>query len=153
MSTFGEALIATFGERARRNLPLAPLTTFRVGGPAEWLVEAESATRGAIRALCITFATEGSTIRSSALVVCRDSVRSVKTRCSIHRGSLPARSDDFTDILVGLERRGCGYLWVMTYTPSQFSSGPETRYSLQRFRYMRAGPSAGQRSSNFSKIN
>lgn len=29
-------------ERIRRNAPLAPLTTFRIGGPAEWLVTVET---------------------------------------------------------------------------------------------------------------
>jgi UDP-N-acetylmuramate dehydrogenase len=33
------ALRAVFGDRLRAGVPLAPLTTFRVGGPAEWLVE------------------------------------------------------------------------------------------------------------------
>jgi len=32
-----------FGDRARRDVPLAPMTTFRVGGPADWLVETRSA--------------------------------------------------------------------------------------------------------------
>jgi UDP-N-acetylmuramate dehydrogenase len=32
-----------FGERARANAALAPLTTFHVGGPADWLVETRSA--------------------------------------------------------------------------------------------------------------
>ncbi len=33
-------LVATFGaDRVRRNAPLAPLTTFKVGGPADWLVD------------------------------------------------------------------------------------------------------------------
>ena len=32
-----------FGERARANTVLAPLTTFHVGGPADWLVETRSA--------------------------------------------------------------------------------------------------------------
>jgi len=36
---FSRALKQTFGDRARRDVPLAPLTTFRVGGPADWLVE------------------------------------------------------------------------------------------------------------------
>jgi UDP-N-acetylmuramate dehydrogenase len=36
---FFGALKEKFGERARRDAPLAPLTTFRVGGPADWLVE------------------------------------------------------------------------------------------------------------------
>jgi UDP-N-acetylmuramate dehydrogenase len=43
MSDIGPALRATFGDRARANVPLAPLTTFRVGGPADWLVEAHGA--------------------------------------------------------------------------------------------------------------
>ena len=34
---------AAFGaDRVRANVPLAPLTTFRVGGPAEWLIETRS---------------------------------------------------------------------------------------------------------------
>jgi len=33
------ALGALVGDRARANVPLAPLTTFRVGGAADWLVE------------------------------------------------------------------------------------------------------------------
>jgi UDP-N-acetylmuramate dehydrogenase len=34
-----DGLRATFGDRLRTNVPLAPLTTFRVGGPADYLVE------------------------------------------------------------------------------------------------------------------
>jgi UDP-N-acetylmuramate dehydrogenase len=37
-----EALRAAFGERAKAGVPLGPLTTFRVGGPADWLVETRS---------------------------------------------------------------------------------------------------------------
>lgn len=44
MSGVGTALAAVFGERrVQRHLRLAPLTTFRVGGPADWFIE----TRGA----------------------------------------------------------------------------------------------------------
>jgi UDP-N-acetylmuramate dehydrogenase len=40
MNPFDEALRSRFGaDRVRRNAPLAPLSTFRVGGPADWLVE------------------------------------------------------------------------------------------------------------------
>jgi UDP-N-acetylmuramate dehydrogenase len=40
MSDFGASLADAFGpDRVRRQVPLAPLTTFRVGGPAEWLLE------------------------------------------------------------------------------------------------------------------
>jgi UDP-N-acetylmuramate dehydrogenase len=39
----GSRLIAAFGsERIRRNAPLAPLTTFKVGGSADWLVTVSS---------------------------------------------------------------------------------------------------------------
>lgn len=40
---FGRRLCDRFGDRARANVPLAPLTTFRVGGPADWLVEPRTA--------------------------------------------------------------------------------------------------------------
>ena len=37
--TFGSAMVAAFGDqRIAANVPLAPLTTFKVGGPAEWLI-------------------------------------------------------------------------------------------------------------------
>lgn len=45
-----QALSAAFGDRARRDAPLAPLTTFKVGGPADWLIDIASETelRGAL---------------------------------------------------------------------------------------------------------
>jgi UDP-N-acetylmuramate dehydrogenase len=43
MTTFGEVLAGEFGAgRISAEHPLAPLTTFRVGGPAEWLLETQS---------------------------------------------------------------------------------------------------------------
>ena len=39
MSELLSALERAFGERLRRNVPLAPYTTFKVGGPAELLIE------------------------------------------------------------------------------------------------------------------
>ena len=40
MSDFAGAMRSAFGpERLRSRAPLAPLTTFRVGGPADWLIE------------------------------------------------------------------------------------------------------------------
>jgi UDP-N-acetylmuramate dehydrogenase len=36
---FEAAMRAAFGDRLRAGAPLAPLTTFRVGGPADWLIE------------------------------------------------------------------------------------------------------------------
>ncbi len=43
MSDFAAAAIAAFGaERVRAGVSLAPMTTFRVGGPADWLIETRS---------------------------------------------------------------------------------------------------------------
>ena len=43
MTAFAPAAQALFGaDRLQPNVPLAPLTTFRVGGPAEWLLETRS---------------------------------------------------------------------------------------------------------------
>jgi UDP-N-acetylmuramate dehydrogenase len=42
MTAFFDALVRAFGDRAAQATPLAPLTTFRVGGPAEWFVETRS---------------------------------------------------------------------------------------------------------------
>jgi UDP-N-acetylmuramate dehydrogenase len=43
VTPFRASLEAAFGaDRVRSNVPLAPLTTFRVGGPAEWLIETRS---------------------------------------------------------------------------------------------------------------
>jgi UDP-N-acetylmuramate dehydrogenase len=39
MSRFEAPMRAAFGDRLRADAPLAALTTFRVGGPAEWLLE------------------------------------------------------------------------------------------------------------------
>jgi UDP-N-acetylmuramate dehydrogenase len=41
--TFEEELVRRFGTRLRSEVPLAPFTTFKVGGPAEWLVETSGA--------------------------------------------------------------------------------------------------------------
>lgn len=43
VSDIAKTARAAFGDgRVRANVPLAPLTTFRVGGPAEWLLETRS---------------------------------------------------------------------------------------------------------------
>src|SRR6516164_3581433 len=45
MTSFRQRLVEVFGEdRVHSGTPLAPLTTFRVGGPAEWLVEPRNST-------------------------------------------------------------------------------------------------------------
>ena len=44
MSDFGAALERAFGsDRVKRDVPLAPLTTFKVGGPADFLIETQHA--------------------------------------------------------------------------------------------------------------
>lgn len=43
MSTLVETLRARFGERVQEHVPLAPFTTFKVGGPADVLLETRSA--------------------------------------------------------------------------------------------------------------
>jgi UDP-N-acetylmuramate dehydrogenase len=43
VSGIDDALVAAFRDRARAHVALAPLTTFRVGGPADWLVETQTA--------------------------------------------------------------------------------------------------------------
>lgn len=43
MTRLASELAAAFGPRARRDVPLAPLTTFRVGGPADWVVDVQDA--------------------------------------------------------------------------------------------------------------
>ncbi len=43
MTAFAESLRRAFGDRVRQHVPLAALTTFRVGGPADWLVETRTA--------------------------------------------------------------------------------------------------------------
>lgn len=42
MSDFAASLRSAFGDRVRANTRLAALTTFRVGGPADWLLETRS---------------------------------------------------------------------------------------------------------------
>jgi UDP-N-acetylmuramate dehydrogenase len=42
MNDFAASLRAAFGDRVQANASLAPMTTFRVGGPADWLIETRS---------------------------------------------------------------------------------------------------------------
>ena len=39
IDTHARLAAAVGADRVRRNAPLAPLTTFKVGGPADWLVD------------------------------------------------------------------------------------------------------------------
>ena len=55
MIPFGETLAAEFGaERVSAERSLAPLTTFRVGGPAEWLLETRSS-EDVLKALVLAY--------------------------------------------------------------------------------------------------
>lgn len=38
-----EILIAAYGQRVKENVPLAPLTTYKIGGPARWYFEVQTA--------------------------------------------------------------------------------------------------------------
>ena len=40
---FEQQILARFGEKVRAEVPLAPYTTFKVGGPAQWLLESRTA--------------------------------------------------------------------------------------------------------------
>jgi len=42
VTDFADSLRAAFGDRVEANVPLAPMTTFRVGGPADYLIETRS---------------------------------------------------------------------------------------------------------------
>lgn len=77
MTTFIEKLTTRFPDRVRRDVLLAPMTTFKVGGPADVLFEAHAAeevreasrspTRPACRSPCWAAArTSSSAIAASA---------------------------------------------------------------------------------------
>lgn len=89
----GAALSAAFGARARRGVPLAPLTTFRVGGPADWLVEVHGADE--LRRLAAIVGDARTTLTvlggGSNVLVADDGVRGVVVR--IHGGQV-CRLDD-----------------------------------------------------------
>jgi UDP-N-acetylmuramate dehydrogenase len=42
LESFDARARAIAADRVRRDVPLAPLTTFKVGGPADWLIEVRS---------------------------------------------------------------------------------------------------------------
>ena len=94
MSGFGAQLADVFGlERVTEGAPLAPFTTFRVGGPADWLVTVRSAEeiRQAIRLAAeagqpVTILGGGSNV-----LVSDDGVRGLVLR--IHGGEVAQVSD------------------------------------------------------------
>lgn len=90
---FDEAIRSLLGpERVTRHAPLAPLTTFRVGGPADWLVEIRSAdelshvlTLAAGHGVPITLLGGGSNV-----IVADRGVRGVVVRLQLVRIEQPA---------------------------------------------------------------
>ena len=91
MSGFGERLRDTFGdERVGQNVALAPLTTFKVGGPADWLITVRSAEeiRNAV-ALAREFAIPVTVLGGgSNVLVADEGVRGLVLR--IHGGDVAA---------------------------------------------------------------
>jgi len=91
MSDVSAALGDAFGsERVQQNAPLAPLTTFKVGGPADWLLElhgAEDLTRAAAIArqsqIALTVLGGGSNV-----LISDDGVRGIVVR--VHGGDIRA---------------------------------------------------------------
>ena len=92
--SFDRQLRDAFGDaRVQRNAPLAPLTTFRVGGPADWLIEVRSGedvhravALAAAGRVPITILGGGSNV-----LVADDGVRGLVVR--IHGGNVVALED------------------------------------------------------------
>jgi UDP-N-acetylmuramate dehydrogenase len=88
MSALDAQLREAFGPRAIRNAPLAPLTTFKVGGAADWLVALHSADE--LRALLILARTSGTPVNviggGSNVLVADEGVRGIVVR--VHGGDV-----------------------------------------------------------------
>jgi UDP-N-acetylmuramate dehydrogenase len=88
MSEFATRLAALFGDRARRDAVLAPLTTFKVGGRADWLVDVRGA--GELTALMTLARTAGVPVTvlggGSNVLVADQGVRGVVIR--VHGGDV-----------------------------------------------------------------
>jgi UDP-N-acetylmuramate dehydrogenase len=131
-ATIRRALEATFGHRAREHAPLAPLTTFRVGGPADWLVEPRTADE--IVAALRLASTAGLTVTmlggGSNVLVADDGVRGMVIR---PRGGEVSRVDgthiraDAAVTINGLVRwtinHGCAGLEAWAGTPGTVGGG------------------------------
>lgn len=104
--TFEQELRAAFGDRMRCRAPLAPFTTFRVGGPADWLVEARTsaevlqALRAAARhGIPLTLLGGGSNV-----VVADAGVRGLVVR--VHGGEIVAEGADRVRAEAGVTMNG-----------------------------------------------
>ena len=86
--TLDEALTSAFGARARQHAPLAPWTTFRLGGPADWLVDVRGA--GELRRLVELAAGAGVPLTvlggGSNVLIADEGVRGVVAR--VHGGDV-----------------------------------------------------------------
>lgn len=90
MTAFDAVLQSVFGDAVARDVPLAPLTTFKVGGPADWLVtlrRAEDVRRAVLiaREHRVPFTVIGG---GSNLLVADEGVRGLVVR--IHGGEVEA---------------------------------------------------------------
>lgn len=132
MDDFFHALKETFGDRARRDVALAPLTTFRVGGPADWLVEPKTSDE-VVTALKLAFEAGVAVTMlggGSNVLVSDQGVRGLVVR---PRGGVVARIDDTrirADAAVtinGLVRwtinHGCAGLEAWAGTPGTVGGG------------------------------
>ena len=79
---FRRALGAAFGDRVRAHVPLAPLTTLRVGGPADWLVEPRASDEIITALRLASSAGQAVTLlgRGSNVLIADDGVRGVVIR-------------------------------------------------------------------------
>ncbi len=88
MTDLAARLRGEFGDRARANVPLAPMTTFKLGGPADWLVDLHTATE--LRAAAALARETGAPLTvlggGSNVLVADEGVRGVVVR--VHGGEI-----------------------------------------------------------------
>jgi UDP-N-acetylmuramate dehydrogenase len=106
MNALGAALREAFGTRARRDAPLAPHTTFKVGGTADWLVEVHGAVE--LSRILDIVRREGSSLTvlggGSNVLIADTGVRGVVVR--IHGGQLHRVGDDVVRADAGVTING-----------------------------------------------
>ncbi len=107
MTDLGRRLIAAFGpDRVRRDASLAPFTTFKVGGPADWLVEVNSGTAVEQAAAIARESTVPLTILGggSNVLVADSGIRGVVLR--VHGGEVHALSPSLVRADAGVTING-----------------------------------------------
>jgi UDP-N-acetylmuramate dehydrogenase len=103
----GARLVEAFGGgHVRRNAPLAPLTTFRIGGPADWLVDLHGSTALADAAAIAKAAGLPLTVigGGSNVLVSDAGVRGIVIR--VHGGEVRARGDSLVRADAGVTING-----------------------------------------------